>query len=98
MDFCFVELHARIYPVRLMCRVLGVSPSGYSAGGLSRRVHEFLPTGACCAWCIGFMPTIRAAMAVRRQRPSRGFIHHSAVNMPPRRLADSLLRWVPSRR
>ena len=31
MRFVFIEQHARIYPVRLMCRVLGVSPSGYYA-------------------------------------------------------------------
>jgi transposase InsO family protein len=28
MRFGFIEQHARIYPVRLMCRVLGVSASG----------------------------------------------------------------------
>ena len=31
MRFGFIEQHARTYPVRLMCRVLGVSPSGYYA-------------------------------------------------------------------
>ena len=31
MRFGFVEQHARSYPVRLMCRVLEVSPSGYYA-------------------------------------------------------------------
>lgn len=29
MRFAFIEQHARTYPVRLMCRVLEVSPSGY---------------------------------------------------------------------
>ena len=29
MKFRFIEQHARIWPVRLMCRVLQVSPSGY---------------------------------------------------------------------
>jgi putative transposase len=29
MRFGFIEQHARTWPVRLMCRVLGVSPSGY---------------------------------------------------------------------
>jgi len=31
MKFRFIEQHARTYPVRLMCRVLQVSPSGYYA-------------------------------------------------------------------
>jgi len=31
MRFDFIEQHARTYPVRLMCRVLQVSPSGYYA-------------------------------------------------------------------
>ena len=31
MRFGFIEQHARTYPVRLMCRVLEVSPSGYYA-------------------------------------------------------------------
>jgi transposase InsO family protein len=31
MRFGFIEQHARTFPVRLMCRVLGVSPSGYYA-------------------------------------------------------------------
>ena len=31
MTFAFIEQHARTWPVRLMCRVLGVSPSGYYA-------------------------------------------------------------------
>ncbi|GJD64426.1 IS3 family transposase ISMdi5 [Methylobacterium frigidaeris] len=29
MTVAFIEQHARTWPVRLMCRVLGVSPSGY---------------------------------------------------------------------
>ncbi len=29
MTFAFIEQHARTWPVRLMCRVLGVSPSGF---------------------------------------------------------------------
>ena len=29
MTFAFIEQHATTSPVRLMCRVLGVSPSGY---------------------------------------------------------------------
>ncbi len=29
MTFAFIEQHARTWPVRLMCRVLRVSPSGY---------------------------------------------------------------------
>jgi hypothetical protein len=31
MRFRFIEQYARAYPVRLMCRVLQVSPSGYDA-------------------------------------------------------------------
>lgn len=31
MRFAFIEQHAATYPVRLMCRVLDVSPSGYYA-------------------------------------------------------------------
>ncbi len=31
MRFCFIEQHARTWPVRLMCRVLEISPSGYYA-------------------------------------------------------------------
>jgi transposase InsO family protein len=31
MRFAFIEQHAAVYPVRLMCRVLEVSPSGYYA-------------------------------------------------------------------
>jgi transposase InsO family protein len=31
VTFAFIEQHARTWPVRLMCRVLGVSPSGYYA-------------------------------------------------------------------
>ena len=31
MRFCFIEEHQRVYPVRVMCRVLKVSPSGYYA-------------------------------------------------------------------
>ena len=31
MRFRFIEQHACAYPVRLMCRVLQVSPSGYYA-------------------------------------------------------------------
>lgn len=31
MRFGFIEQHARTWPVRLMCRVLQVSPSGYYA-------------------------------------------------------------------
>ena len=31
MRFAFIEQHASTYPVRLMCRVLTVSPSGYYA-------------------------------------------------------------------
>ncbi len=34
MRFGFIEQHARTWPVRLMCRVLGVSASG---GGPGRR-------------------------------------------------------------
>jgi hypothetical protein len=29
VTFAFIEQHARTWPVRLMCRVLGVSPSGF---------------------------------------------------------------------
>ncbi len=32
MRFRFIEQHACTYPVRLMCRVLQVSPSGFYAG------------------------------------------------------------------
>ncbi len=32
MRFAFIEQHAAAYPVRLMCRVLEVSPSGYYSG------------------------------------------------------------------
>ena len=31
MRFAFIEQHGAVYPVRLMCRVLEVSPSGYYA-------------------------------------------------------------------
>lgn len=31
MRFRFIEQHVRTFPVRLMCRVLQVSPSGYYA-------------------------------------------------------------------
>ncbi len=31
MRFAFIEQHAATYPVRLMCRVLAISPSGYYA-------------------------------------------------------------------
>ncbi len=31
MRFAFIEQHVATYPVRLMCRVLEVSPSGYYA-------------------------------------------------------------------
>ena len=31
MRFRFIEDHRQEHPVRLMCRVLGVSPSGYYA-------------------------------------------------------------------
>jgi len=31
MKFGFIEQHARTFPVRLMCRVLGASASGYYA-------------------------------------------------------------------
>ena len=31
MSFCFIEDHREVYPVRLMCDVLEVSPAGYYA-------------------------------------------------------------------
>ena len=31
MRFCFIEQHVGTFPVRLMCRVLEVSPSGFYA-------------------------------------------------------------------
>ena len=29
MRFVFIERHCRVYPVRVMCTILDVSPSGY---------------------------------------------------------------------
>jgi hypothetical protein len=31
MTFAFIEQHACTWPVRLMCRVLGVSPGGFDS-------------------------------------------------------------------
>jgi putative transposase len=31
MSFCFVEDHRDVYPVRVLCEVLEVSPAGYYA-------------------------------------------------------------------
>ncbi len=46
MSFQFIREHADRWPVRLMCRVLEVSPSGYYAWRAARRAPVRAPTAA----------------------------------------------------
>jgi hypothetical protein len=74
MRFRFIEQHARAYPVRLMCRVLQVSPSGYyawrsrpeSSRALANRrlLHEGIGSMVVSTWRVFQLPTFW----VERQR------------------------------
>ncbi len=63
MTFAFIEQHATTWPVRLMCRVLGVSPSGTTDGDHVPKASDQHPTGNSSTTCSGSMPGIRGDMA-----------------------------------
>ena len=81
MRFRFIEQHARTYPVRLMCRVLQVSPSGYyawrsrpeSARAMANRslLQEVQSLHARHQGRYG-SPRIHAALRAQGHRVSRG--------------------------
>jgi putative transposase len=81
MKFRFIEQHARTFPVRLMCRVLGVSPSGYyawrsrpeSSRALANRrlLHEVHRLHARHQGRYG-SPRMHAALRAEGHRVSRG--------------------------
>ena len=81
MRFHFIEQHARTWPVRIMCRVLGVSASGYY-GWLYLAAVLDLATRKIVGWAMRDhmrteLPLAALMMAAQRQRPASGLIHHS---------------------
>ena len=65
MRFRFIEQHARTYPVRLMCRVLEVSPSGYYAWRSRPESPRALANRRLLHEVQRLHAAIRAAMAAR---------------------------------
>ena len=65
MRFRFIEDHREQHPVRLMCRVLGVSPSGYYAWRGRPESARAAANRQLLAESVACMPSIVAATAAR---------------------------------
>ena len=74
MRFRFIEDHRDEHPVRLMCRVLGVSPSGYYAWRGRPESARAAANRVLLADFVACTPSIAAAMAARG----------STLSCPPR--------------
>jgi putative transposase len=102
MSFCFIEDHREVYPVRLMCDVLEVSPAGYYAWR-TRPVSERHTANAALLTEIRQVhqdsgrrygsPRVHAALRAQGRGASRGRIERlmrrygiRAIMAPPRRV------------
>lgn len=64
MTFKFIRDHAERWPIRLMCRVLEVSASGFMLGVTARKAPVHARTARCLVMSVVSMPSITAATAV----------------------------------
>ena len=102
MSFCFIEDHREVYPVRLMCDVLEVSPAGYYAWR-TRPVSERHTANAALLTEIRQVhqdsgrhygsPRVHATLRAQGRGASRGRIERlmrrygiRAIMAPPRRV------------
>jgi len=64
--FAFVQAEKAVFPIRMLCRVLAVSPSGYYAWcqrALCARDRQLLVAAAL-------------QLALGQRRPQAGLVHH----------------------
>ena len=93
MRFRLIEDDRDIWPVRVMCKALSVSPSGYytrrSRSDSPRKIVILdLFTRKAVGWAMrehmrAELTIAALTMAIQRQRPGAGLIHHSDRGSQP---------------